>query len=49
MKETKKRLKQEIIGGILLLVVIMVIINRVAIWDYMYAVYCSVAISLGWL
>jgi uncharacterized integral membrane protein len=49
MKETKKRWKQGIIGGILLLVLIMVIINRVAIWDFWYAVYCSVAMSLGWL
>ena len=48
-KEAKKRWKQGIIGGILLLVMVLVIINRVAIWDFLYAVYCSVAISLGWL
>lgn len=47
-RETKKRWKQRIISGILLLVVVLVIINRVAIWDFMYAVYCSVARSMGW-
>lgn len=48
MKETKKRWEQGIIGGILFLALVLVIIYRVAIWDILYTVYCSVAISLGW-
>ena len=48
MKKTEKKWKQGIIGGILLLVVILVIIHRVAIWDFWYAVYRSLANSLGW-
>lgn len=47
MNKTNKY-KQGIIGGILLLVVVLVIINRVAIYDFLRAVYYSIVASLGW-